>query len=151
MERMSQKLPALACAGLIASLVACQPQTPDNTVADTTPTTEAPVATPTTATPAPTAAAVADASDARAFAGRFAGGTASLELRGDGSFQFRDGGIAIDGTWTAEEAGTRIRLDPDSKAESDRLYAIASQDQLRPLDADGQPTSGIDLRREAIQ
>ena len=34
------------------------------------------------------------------------------------------------------------RLDPNSKSEADRLYAITSQQQITQLDADGQAAQG---------
>jgi uncharacterized lipoprotein NlpE involved in copper resistance len=103
--------------------------------------------------------------DVRAFAGRFAGTLpcadcpgidSSLELRADGrysqhdSYRERDAGFDASGTWTVEENGTRLRLDPDDKNGEDRLYGIVSNDELQMLDADGQPPdSGLDhsLRR----
>src|SRR3546814_19003470 len=57
---------------------------------------------------------------------------------------------AATGTWTVEEAGKRIRLDPNSKQDQDRLYEVVSDDELRMLDIDGNPIeSGLDysLRR----
>ena len=58
----------------------------------------------------------------------------------------------LEGTWTAEENGSRIRLDPNSKSEQDRLYAVTSHDEIKPLGSDGtSAASGVDssLRRDA--
>jgi uncharacterized lipoprotein NlpE involved in copper resistance len=103
--------------------------------------------------------------DVRAFAGSFKGTLpcadcpgidSTLELKGDGSYathdvyQERDASFDSAGTWTVEEAGKRIRLDPNSKDEVDRLYEVVSNDELRMLDGDGKAIeSGLDysLRR----
>jgi copper homeostasis protein (lipoprotein) len=104
--------------------------------------------------------------DVRAFAGSFKGTLpcadcpgidSTLELKADGSYALHDvyqesGNATNDGTgtWTVEEAGKRIRLDPNSKDDQDRLYAVASNNELQMLDADGKaPASGLDysLRR----
>ena len=92
--------------------------------------------------------------DVRAFAGSFSGTIpcadcpgidATLTLEADGSYathdvyQERDTSFDSSGTWTVEEAGRRIRLDPNSKDEQDRLYEVVSNDELRMLDADGNP------------
>lgn len=138
---MIRNLHAASVIALVTALAACQPATPEATPAAAdavapAPPAQAPV-------PATTHAAMpaADASDARAFAGRFVAGDTSIQLRGDGSFELSDGGTRFDGTWTAEEGGTRIRLDPNSKAESDRLFSVASVDEIHPLGAEGLPTS----------
>ncbi len=103
--------------------------------------------------------------DVRAFAGSFNGTLpcadcpgidSTIELKGDGSYavhdvyQERDARFDTTGTWTVEEAGKRIRLDPNSKDEQDRLYEVVSNDELRMLDGDGKAIeSGLDysLRR----
>ena len=103
--------------------------------------------------------------DVRAFAGSFKGTLpcadcpgidSTIELKGDGSYathdvyQERDASFDSTGTWTVEEAGKRIRLDPNSKDDQDRLYAVVSNNELQMLDADGNaPASGLDysLRR----
>lgn len=91
--------------------------------------------------------------DTKAFAGTFTGtlpctdcpGTnARLVLEPDGRFtleETRPGGSAstrIEGTWTVEFDDTQVRLDPDAKSEPDRQFAIASNDRLAPVDAQGQ-------------
>jgi len=104
--------------------------------------------------------------DVRAFAGSFEGTLpcadcpgidSTLALNADGTYSLRDAyresdGATNDGTgtWTVEEAGKRIRLDPNSKEAQDRLYEVVSDDELRMLDIDGnQIESGLDysLRR----
>jgi copper homeostasis protein (lipoprotein) len=104
--------------------------------------------------------------DVRAFAGSFKGTLpcadcpgidSTLELKGDGSYATHDAYQESDnasfdstGTWTVEEAGKRIRLDPNSKDEQDRLYEVVSNDELRMLDIEGKAIeSGLDysLRR----
>lgn len=95
--------------------------------------------------------------EAKDFAGTFAGTTpcadcpgieVTLALSGDGTYQLaeryqeRDVVNESTGTWTAEEAGKRLRLDPDSKDEGDRQYAVVANDQLRPLGGDGKPLPG---------
>lgn len=146
---MIRNLQTACLVALVTTLAACQPQsaTPEAAAAAVAP---AP-AVQADAAPAATQAAApaANASDPRAFAGRFVAGGTSVELRGDGSFQLHDAGVAVDGTWTAEEDGTRIRLDPNSKAEPDRLFSVASLDEIRPLGAEGLPApDAAALRRE---
>ena len=104
--------------------------------------------------------------DVRAFAGSFEGTLpcadcpgidSTLELNADGSYALHDAYRESDGatndvtgTWTVEEAGKRIRLDPNSKEAQDRLYEVASDDELQMLDGDGNRIeNGLDysLRR----
>jgi len=90
--------------------------------------------------------------DVRAFAGSFSGTLpcadcpgidSTLTLAADGRYtthdvyQERDASFDSSGTWTVEEAGKRIRLDPNSKDEQDRLLEVVSNDEVRMLDADG--------------
>ena len=126
-------LAALASLVLLAS--ACQQPAPAVPVAEPAP---APVAAP--AEPMPAAVAVASF-DVRAFAGTFTGAPAGIdtrvELNADGSYRLVEAGAEpreVSGTWTAEENNTQVLLDPDSKTEADRRYAIASNDELRSLD-----------------
>lgn len=107
--------------------------------------------------------------DARALAGVFTGTVpcadcpgidTTLGLNADGSFTLREvyqdrggQGQATDGTWTAEDGGKRIRLDPNGKQLDDRLYRIVSSDELEMLDSDGNaPDSDLDysLRRSGV-
>ncbi|MDN5782836.1 MAG: copper resistance protein NlpE [Luteimonas sp.] len=94
-----------------------------------------------------------DGLDVRAFAGSFKGTLpcadcpgidSTIELKADGSYATHDVYQESDnasnestGTWTVEEAGKRIRLDPNSKQDQDRLYEVVSNDELQMLDADG--------------
>ncbi|MDH7452493.1 copper resistance protein NlpE [Luteimonas composti] len=103
--------------------------------------------------------------DRKAFAGRFAGILPCadcpgiemrLEIASEGTFalrqtyQARDTTTSLTGTWTVDEAGKRLLLDPDSKDEADRVFEIVSRDELRALDASGRPidsTLNYSLRR----
>jgi copper homeostasis protein (lipoprotein) len=135
---------ALVCLGLASLIGACKPAsapTPDAVAtAPAVVTPAAPVA------PPPAAAAAADF-DIRAFAGVFSGVLTCTDcadvdtrvtLAPDGTFRLSERPRAsmgpkvpdITGTWTAEDGGTQILLDPDSKAVPDRRYDIVSRDQL---------------------
>ncbi|WP_206412952.1 copper resistance protein NlpE, partial [Lysobacter enzymogenes] len=103
--------------------------------------------------PAPAAEAAPAAFDAAAFAGTFRGTLpcadcsgidTQLALKADGSYALdesyqgkKDGAFKGDGTWTAEDNGKRVRLDPNSKSENDRLFEIVSKDEIRMLDTEG--------------
>lgn len=147
---MTKPLLTLACLGVFA-VTACKPQ-------PTVPAAEVPAAAEATpAAAAPSAEASSDARDfdVRAFAGTFSGPLpcascpgidTTLELDADGSYaitevyQDEDGpAIEADGTWTVEAGNRQVRLDPNSKSEQDRLFAISSNDQLTQLDLEGQP------------
>ena len=53
----------------------------------------------------------------------------------------------MQGTWSADAGGKRVRLDPGSKAEVDRLFAIDDNDTLTLLGADGERADGApDMR-----
>ena len=138
---MNRNLLAVACAGLVTLAIAgCKPQAPVES-----PSPAAPPAPATVDVPAPitaTATDVAPALDQKGFAGTFAGGGSTLSLNPDGTFSLDDGKAAFDGSWTAEADGMQIRLDPDSKAEPDRLYAVAGKDEIRALDSTGRPLEG---------
>jgi hypothetical protein len=71
----------------------------------------------------------------------------TLTLNEDGTFSLtthdpaskgNKAGDVIEGMWTLELAGARIRLRP--KTGEDMLFAISSNDVLIPLDADGNST-----------
>ncbi|WP_407351888.1 copper resistance protein NlpE [Luteimonas sp. R10] len=136
-------LPALVAVVLLAG---CKPD------AAPAPAAEAPAAD----APAPEAARTGAlaAVDPAALAGTFTGTLPCadcpgidtvLELRADGSaaltetYQERGEAEPSRGTWTVEEAGTRLRFDPEDKASADRLYAIVSGDELTQLDLEGDP------------
>ncbi|MDB6164599.1 MAG: hypothetical protein JWL98_2031 [Xanthomonadaceae bacterium] len=94
----------------------------------------------------------------KAFAGTFHGTLPcadcpgideTLELKPDGSFKLTDayrdrpaGTQVVAGSWTSEERDTHLRLDPNSKGEQDRLFAIGSGNTLTVLGNDGQPAGG---------
>ena len=86
--------------------------------------------------------------DVKAFAGTFSAEGASLALAADGSYEMTvhaesaDADLTSTGTWTVESDGARLRLDPDSKQDPDRVYAIRSNDEL------AQEGGGQVLRRE---
>ena len=145
---------ALACVFLIA-LAGCQPQSTE------------PVA---PAEPLPAAAAVEVAVanavpsertttfDQRSLAGTF-GGTVggvdtSLTLAADGSFVLSEtqsgssDAATIDGTWTVEAEDRHVRLDPNSKSESDRLFAINANDRITPLASNGTALPASELVRQ---
>lgn len=144
---MNHKSLVLACA-IVSSLAlaGCKPQAPAESTAPVAYEAPAPAAAPVAVAPAISAPAL----DQKGFAGTFAGGGSTVTLVADGTFSLKDADAAFDGSWTAEADGARIRLDPNSKAEPDRLFAVGSQDEIRPLDAGGQPVEGsIGLQREA--
>ena len=141
---MNHKLLALAVVSSLA-FAGCKPQPPAEPPAPVASEAPAPAATPAAVAPATPAPAL----DQKGFAGTFTGGGATITLLGDGTFSLKDTDTAFDGSWTAEDDGARIRLDPNSKAEPDRLFAVAGQDEIRPLDAGGQPIQGaVGLQRE---
>lgn len=155
--------PAIATLLLVSLLGACSnPAPPAATPADGTP-----VAAESPGSSAPAAPPVAF--DVRAFAGTFAGILpcaacqgidTRVDLNPDGTFRLvetyqgqADGGpFEITGTWTAENAGKQILLDPDSKSEPDHRYDIVSPDEIRMLDLEGKPTASAQnnsLHRQA--
>lgn len=149
---MTRTLPALACLTLVL-LAACnreQSAEPASAIAP-----EPAITVQTDAVAVEPAAAPSDETttfDVRAFAGTFRAGANRLVLVPDGTYTMTLGDAATDGTWTAEENDTRIRLDPNSKSEPDRVFAIAGRDELTALAPDGRPATGADamnLRREA--
>jgi copper homeostasis protein (lipoprotein) len=85
----------------------------------------------------------------RDFAGTFAADGASLTLQGDGSYRMamraESAGAELesDGTFELEDDGKHLLLDPNSKDEPDRRFAVVSPDELRAVDG------GQVLRRES--
>jgi copper homeostasis protein (lipoprotein) len=92
--------------------------------------------------------------DVKGFAGTFSGTLpcadcpgidTTISLKPDGTYtvheayQGKPNSFDGDGTWTAEENGQRLRLDPNSKNEQDRLFAVKSSDEIESLDAEGKP------------
>lgn len=84
---------------------------------------------------APVAGAAPDF-DVKAFAGTFAAHGAELRLDADGTYvqtvhaESADADLVVPGTWTVEDDGTVLRLDPDSKGDEDRTLRIVSRDDL---------------------
>lgn len=163
---MPKSLLALACLTLIA-VAACKPQSAE-------PATDMPAPTVTDITPAPVDVVSTGGDqasdnanfDLRDFAGTFSatlpcascpGIDTTLVLNADGSYELNeayqdeDGApLKTDGTWTVQDE--QIRLDPNSKSEPDRLFAITSKQEITLLDASGNlAESGLDysLDRQA--
>jgi copper homeostasis protein (lipoprotein) len=162
---MNRKLLSIAALSVIA-IAACKPQAPAEPATDpaaaVAPAETAPVAVES----APAKAAEDVPFDIKGFAGTFSGtlpcadcpGTdTKITLKPDGTYtlhetyQGKKGGFDGDGTWTAEENGERIRLDPNSKSETDRVFAVKSKDEIEILDTEGKPiasTAPHALKRE---
>ena len=106
--------------------------------------------------------------DMKAFPGTFAGTLpcascpgidARLELQADGPFKLTEtyqgeagAPAVVEGTWTVEDGGKRVLLDPNSKSEQDRSFEIVSNDEIRLLGQDGKPVDSklnYSLKREA--
>lgn len=85
--------------------------------------------------------------DRKSFAGAFSADATRLEIASGGTFTLVDGDETVNGTWTIDDAGKRLLLDPDTKAGTDRHFEIVSNDELRAVDADGKPLDGAALRR----
>jgi len=152
---VNRKLLALACLAALALSACNKPAEPAPAPADAPKAAEPAAPPPAEPAPAPAAEAAPAAFDAAAFAGTFSGTLpcadcsgidTKLELKADGSYALdesyqgkKDGNFKGDGTWTAEENGKRVRLDPNSKSDDDRLFEIASKDEIRMLDTEGKP------------
>jgi copper homeostasis protein (lipoprotein) len=154
----------LTVALAVLALAACQREVPAPVAADATAPAAAPAtdATPVVATETTMAQAGVQpgpgAIDNKAFAGKFSGTLPcadcpgideTLELGTDGNFTLTDvyrerpqGTFTMQGTWSTDADGKRIRLDPGNKAEVDRLFAIDDNDTLTLLGADGEPAQG---------
>lgn len=169
---MKPKLLVLACLVAVGVAACKQPAEP---VAPAEPAPPQSAAEPVAEAPAPSAvesapsASAADVPfDTKGFAGTFRGTLpcadcpgidTALALNADGTFTLdetyrerADGQARIDGTWTTEADDRHIRLDPNSKSENDRLFAIVSNDEVRMLDQQGQPIAGApspSLKRDA--
>ena len=168
---MNRKHLTAACLVALVALAGCKRETeaaPDLApVAETQPVATTPAGVAPATEPAPEAG---PALDTKAFAGNFSGTLpcadcpgidTTLELHTDGTFMLMETyqerkvePAMLEGTWTAEENGSRIRLDPNSKSEQDRLYAVTSRDQIIQLGSDGTPAAtGADssLKRDAAK
>ena len=128
----------------LATLAACN-RTPST---DATPA-AATVAAPVTVAAAPAAPAttahygVADSAapgehttfDAKAFAGSFGNANMSVTFTADGMYNMTNESLAAKepatGTWTLEPDARHVRLDPNRKADADRVYELVSNDELR--------------------
>ena len=106
--------------------------------------------------------------DSKSFVGSFSGTLpcascpgieTTIEFKADGYYNLSETYMGenkapqdADGTWTVEEDGKVVRLDPSDRAEPDRVYAIVSNDEITMLDSGGnQAESRIDysLKRTA--
>ncbi len=158
---------ALAVAVTALALSACKKEQPAEPAA--------PAVAPAAAAPAadPALAAAANPAvdfDMRAFAGEFAGTLPCADCTGidtkialadDGTYTLEEtyqGKSAApfkgDGTWTAEDNGHRLRLDPNSKSEQDRLFEVLGKNDIRLMDKDGnaiQSGRNYGLKRVAAQ
>ena len=152
---MNRKL-LLAVLASTLVIAACKPQAPAEPAApaaDTAPAASAePASVATESVPASSAADVPF--DVKGFAGTFSGTLpcadcpgidTTISLKPDGTYtvheayQGKPDSFDGDGTWTAEENGKRVRLDPNSKSEQDRLFAVKSSDEIESLDIEGKP------------
>jgi len=100
-------------------------------------------------------ASAAPGFDVKAFAGTYGGTLPCADCPGiDTSIAFTpEGGYTMSevyqdsdassftakGTWTVEEDGKTLLLDPEDKHELDRWYEVLSATELRALDKDGKP------------
>lgn len=146
------------------ALTACKPQAPVAPAADVVPAPAAPTPPAADAMPPATQAPF----DAKALAGTFTGTLPCADCPGidtrivlaaDGTYTITESyqersapELRGDGTWTVEENPQRLRLDPNSKTDNDRLFAIVSADEIRQLDTQGKPIESslpYSLRRSA--
>jgi copper homeostasis protein (lipoprotein) len=145
---MKRSLLLLALLATLAA-TACKPQAPATTEPAAQANTAAEAPGPAAVESAPSTSAAEVPFDTKGFAGTFAAGDTKVILNADGTYKLA-GATQADGTWTAEENGKRIRLDPNTKAEEDRLYTVVSHEQIDQVDASGAPVSPAQsLVREA--
>lgn len=156
---MNRIVTSLALGLLAVSLTACKQ--------DAEPATAVPAAAvEPAAAPAPEAAPQSSDSDLtakngdvdmKAFPGTFSGTLpcascpgidTHLELGADGPFKLTEtyqgeagAPVVMEGTWTIEDGGKRVLLDPNSKSEQDRSFEIVSNDEIRLLGQDGKPAA----------
>lgn len=82
--------------------------------------------------------------DTKAFAGSFAAPGTTLDIDSDGGYRMTvhaesaNTDLESAGTWTLEPDGKHVLLDPESKSDPDRRYALVSNDELQPVDG-GEP------------
>ena len=106
--------------------------------------------------------------DMKAFPGTFTGTLpcascpgidTRLELQAEGPFKLTEtyqgetaAPVVLEGTWTVEDGGKRVLLDPNSKSEQDRSFEIVSNEEIRLLGQDGKPADSklsYSLKRQA--
>jgi copper homeostasis protein (lipoprotein) len=162
---MKRKLVVAGIALTVLTLSGCK-QGPEPSTETAAPAVATPEPAP-TVDPALAAAATPSDFDMRSFAGSFSGtlpcadcpGTDTrIELAGDGNYLLEEtyqgkqgGNVKGDGTWTAEEGGTRLRLDPNNKSADDRLFEIVNDNEIRLLGKDGKAiASQSDYRLKRI-
>ena len=148
---MTKQSLALACLAALALSACNKPADAPTAPADAPKAAEAAPAAP---APEPIPAEVPKTGfDVAAFAGSFsgtlpcadcAGIDTKVEFKSDGTYAIeetyqgkKDGNAKGDGHFAAEEDGKRLRLDPNSKSDQDRLYEVVSNDEIRLLDQDG--------------
>ncbi|HEU4992217.1 MAG TPA: copper resistance protein NlpE [Luteimonas sp.] len=172
MERNTLRTHATAFAfALLACACSRGPATPDTAQAPApaAPAAAAPVAATESAaatTMAQPGVQPADAgADARAFSGTYSGTLPcadcpgideTLVLSGDGTFVQTDtyrerpgAANVVQGNWSLESDGRRVRLDPGSKDAADRLYEVDGRG-LRLLDDEGKPIDGKSIDGKPI-
>ncbi len=161
-RRLSRLAAAAACAVLAC---ACSRQSPDAGTPAAATAAPASAAQPVAAVEAPGAATMAEPgvqpagndADARALVGTYSGTLPcadcpgideTLVLSADGGFVLTDtyrerpgSANVVQGSWSLEAGGKRIRLDPGSKDAADKLYEVDG-DGLRVLDGDGKRLGG---------
>jgi copper homeostasis protein (lipoprotein) len=82
--------------------------------------------------------------DTKAFAGTFAAPGATLTIDSDGRYRMTvraesaNANLTSTGTWRLEADGRQILLDPESKSDPDRRYALVPNDELQPVEG-GEP------------
>lgn len=86
--------------------------------------------------------AAAPTFDTKAFDGRYAADTTTLDINADGTYALSIDGNATDGTWTLQQGGKKVTLDPNSKGETDRQLDIESNDSVKIV-------GGATLKRQA--
>jgi copper homeostasis protein (lipoprotein) len=151
---MNRKLLLLAMVSTLA-IAACKPQAPAEPAAPAQPAQSAAPPAPVAVESAPSSTAADVPFDMKGFAGTFTGTMpcadcpgidTKLVLNADGTYKLHesyrdkpDGDFDSEGTWTAEEDGRRIRLDPNSKSNQDRLFAVKGNNEIESLDLEGKP------------
>ena len=82
--------------------------------------------------------------DTKAFAGTFVATGTTLAIEADGPYpmsvdaESANADLESAGTWTLETDGKHVLLDPESKSDPDRRYALVNNDELQPVDG-GEP------------